>query len=273
MRRRTILASAALQLAAATFPITAAAAPRAAVRYLPEQKIWVLESDRTTYVLGLNEQNALQTVYWGKRLARLDGIGPRTRATPTPFESGEGMTAEEYPGWGGLRYAEPCLKVTFADGVRDLVLKYVAHEIHGDTLTLRVKDIEYDLFADLIYRVFPRHGMLAKRAPISTHARAGDGRERASGVWYLPPADDRLPADPPGRPVGGRNAAHPGADPARQEGAREPARQHQPPGQPLVRHRRAAARTRSTGRVWFGALAWSGNWRIAVEQTPTARCA
>ena len=22
------------------------------------------------------------------------------------------------------------------------------------------------------------------------------------------------------------------------------------------------------GRVWFGALAWSGNWRISVEQTP-----
>ena len=23
-----------------------------------------------------------------------------------------------------------------------------------------------------------------------------------------------------------------------------------------------------SGRVWFGALAWSGNWRISVEQTP-----
>ena len=24
----------------------------------------------------------------------------------------------------------------------------------------------------------------------------------------------------------------------------------------------------TNGRVWFGALAWSGNWRISVEQTP-----
>ncbi len=27
-------------------------------------------------------------------------------------------------------------------------------------------------------------------------------------------------------------------------------------------------RARPHGRVWFGALAWSGNWRISVEQTP-----
>ena len=26
--------------------------------------------------------------------------------------------------------------------------------------------------------------------------------------------------------------------------------------------------TEQHGRVWFGAIAWSGNWRISVEQTP-----
>ncbi len=31
---------------------------------------------------------------------------------------------------------------------------------------------------------------------------------------------------------------------------------------------RAARATERDGRVWFGALAWSGRWRIAIEQTP-----
>ena len=26
------------------------------------------------------------------------------------------------------------------------------------------------------------------------------------------------------------------------------------------------------GAVWFGALGWSGNWRISIEQTPYRRC-
>ena len=166
MHHRPILASAALLLAAAAFPTTAGAAPRAAVRYLADAKLFVLETERTSYVLGVNEQNEVQFVYWGARLIRDADHGPAHTREAYAFESGEGLSEIEYPGWGGLRFAEPCLKVSFADGVRDLVLKYVSHEIQGDSLVLHLKDIGYGLAVDLTYRVFPRHDILAKRATI-----------------------------------------------------------------------------------------------------------
>ena len=193
MHPRTILASAALLLAAATFPITAAAAPRAAVRYLADAKLFVLETERTSYVLGVNEQNEVQLVYWGARLLRDADLGPAHTRDAYAFESGEGLSEIEYPGWGGLRFAEPCLKVSFADGVRDLVLKYVSHEIQGDTLVLHLKDIGYDLAVDLTYRVFPRHDILAKRAAIRNGTPGPVVVESAaSGVFHMP---FRLPND------------------------------------------------------------------------------
>jgi len=89
-----------------------------------------------------------------------------------------------------MRYAEPCLKVTLADGVRDLVLKYVSHEIREDSLSIRLKDVQYDLFVDLIYRADPADGILSKRARILNSTGQAITIESAqSGVWNLPPGE------------------------------------------------------------------------------------
>jgi len=73
----------------------------AQVRFLPAQKLWVLETDRTTYVLGINEQNSLQNLYWGKRLWRDEDLAPaHTQREHASFDSRETNTNEEYPAWG-----------------------------------------------------------------------------------------------------------------------------------------------------------------------------
>jgi hypothetical protein len=58
MRARTVPASLALLLAAAASPAAGAAAPvapvRPAVRYLAETKLFALETERTSYVQGVN---------------------------------------------------------------------------------------------------------------------------------------------------------------------------------------------------------------------------
>ena len=75
----------------------------------------MLETGRTSYVLGINEQNSLQNVYWGKKLLRDDDLAPaHTAPEHASFDSRETMTNEDYPGWGGIRYNEPCVKVTLA---------------------------------------------------------------------------------------------------------------------------------------------------------------
>src|SRR5437016_1441881 len=135
------------------------------VRYLPDLKVWVLNTDRTSYLVGVNERGELQNIYWGEMLAS-DGdlAAAHSRREHASFDSPETMTNLEYPGWGARYYNEPSLKVMLADGDRDLVLHYVSHEIHGDTLVIRLKDIQYDLFVKLTYKVFAREDVIRKEA-------------------------------------------------------------------------------------------------------------
>jgi alpha-galactosidase len=243
-------------------------AAEAALRYLPTSKIWILETDHTSYVVGVNEQNALQNLYWGKKITRDQDFAPPHTREAYAFESPEGMTNEEYPGWGGRRYTEPCLKVTLADGVRDLELKYVSHRISGDTLEVRTKDINYDLFVTLTYRVFPRYDIIRKNTLIENQTKQTVMIESAqSGVWHVPPG------------VGYRLTYLPGRWAAENQVTQEVIHQ----GKKVLESRRMVTShqmnpyfaldykgeaNEESGRVWFGALGWSGNWKIVVEQTP-----
>ena len=241
----------------------------AQVRFLPTKKLWVLEADRVSYVLGVNEQNSLQNVYWGKKLLRDEDLATaHTGREHASFDSRETMTNEEYPGWGGLRYNEPCVKVTLADGTRDLVLNYVSHEIHGDRLEIHTKDIRYALAVDVLYRVYPRSGIIEKRSIIRNQTGQPVVVESAqSGVWYVPAGEGYRLSYLTGR-WAGETQLH-----------REPVE----PGKKVLESRRGntshqanpwfaldyqGAADEEHGRVWFGAIGWSGNWKLVVEETP-----
>ena len=245
-----------------------AAAERPPIRYLPDARLWVLESGETSYVFGVNERSGLQHVYWGRRIWRdqdwkpahsfpqWDGVDPSTNTTP-----------EEYPGWGGLRFFEPCLKIALADGVRDLVLKYASYEIHGDELTVRLRDVSYDVQVDLAYRVYPE-GVLRKQTTIRNQTRQVLTVESAqSGVWHLPAAQGYRLSYLSGRwgeeSLLTQEEIHAGSKVL--ESRRGSTSNQMNPWFAIDGPDRA---TEDRGAVWFGALGWSGNWRITVEQTP-----
>jgi alpha-galactosidase len=256
-------------LAAACAAWPAPAANGAPIRYLPEQKLWVLETDRTSCVLGVNERNELQNVFWGRKLLRdQDLTAAHSRPEHASFDSPETMTNGEYPGWGGRLYTEPCLKVTRADGVRDLVLKYVSHQVRGDTLEIQLKDIQDDVLVDLNYRVYPRTDIIRKQAEIRNRTSQSLVVESAqSGVWYVPAGDGYRLSYLAGRWAGEtqliREEIHPGKKVLE---SRRGNTSHQL--SPWFAIDEQASADEQHGRVWFGALAWSGNWKLVVEQTP-----
>ena len=249
-------------------PFCAPAAEAPTIRYLPDARLWVLEAGESSYVFGVNERSELQHVYWGRRIWRdqdwkaahslpqWDSVDPSTNTTP-----------EEYPGWGGLRFFEPCIKVALADGVRDLVLKYAGHEIHGSELTIHLRDVAADVLVELTYRVYPE-GLISKQSAIRNQTRQVLTVESAqSGAWLLPAAQGYRLTYLSGR--WGEESL------LTQEEIR--------PGLKILESRRGTTSnqmnpwfaidgsgraTEEHGAVWFGALGWSGNWRIAVEQTP-----
>jgi alpha-galactosidase len=246
----------------------AGAFSQAPVRYVPDARLWILDAGESTYVTGVNERDELQNIYFGKRIWRdadwkparsypqWDGVDPSTNVTP-----------EEYPGWGGLRFFEPCLKVTLADGVRDLVLKYTSYEIKDRDLVIRMKDVSYGLEVDLLYHVYPQ-GILRKQAVIRNNTGQALTLESAqSGVWQLPAAKGYRLSYLSGR-WGEENQL---------------TREEIHPGSKILESRRGSTSNQMNpwfaidgpapageehGDVWFGALGWSGSWRIDVEQTP-----
>jgi alpha-galactosidase len=239
------------------------------IHYAEGIKAWFLQTGHTTYVVGVDETGALQSMYWGSKLTREEDF-TQARLSPewASFDSSQTTSNIEYPGWGGRQYQEPSLKVTLADGVRDLVLKYVNQTIEGDTLKLKLKDINYDLFVTLTYRVFPAEDIIRKTAEIENKTKQVVTLESAqSGVWYLPRDQNYRLTYAAGRWAGEDQLQQQDL----QQGkvildSRRGNTSHQlSPWFAIDQNGRA---DQETGNVWFGALGWSGNWKLVIEETP-----
>ncbi|HTX35024.1 MAG TPA: alpha-galactosidase [Bryobacteraceae bacterium] len=239
----------------------------AEIRYVAARKLWHLQAGPVSYVIGVNEKNELQSMYWGKRLWRDDDLqAAHSNPEWASFDNSGNTTPQEYPGWGGGRYIEPCLKVTLPDGVRDLVLHYVSYTIDGNTLRIELKDIGYDLGVTLRYQVFPETGVIRKSALIRNGTRQPLTLESAqSGAWNLPRGEGYRLTYLSGRWAGewqiNREPVHPGMKVIE---SRRGSTSHQ--ANPWFAIDEGQA-DEGHGRVWFGALGWSGNWRLSIEQT------
>ncbi|MGH9614707.1 MAG: alpha-galactosidase [Bryobacteraceae bacterium] len=253
--------------------VCGAAFPQEAVRYLPDRKVWVLQAGESTYAFGVNERNELQNIYWGKTIARdEDFAAAHTNPEWASFDGVPTTTPEEYPGWGGVLYIEPCVKVTLQDGVRDLVLDYVSYRIQGNTLEIVTKDIRYGLYVTLSYHVYPDEGIIEKHSTIENRTGQPLVVESAqSGVWTLPRGDGYRLSYLTGRWAGEtqliQEDIHPGI---KQIESRRGATSHQAnPWFAIDASDNAGGHAdQAHGRVWFGALGWSGSWKFSLEQTP-----
>ena len=117
---------------------------------------WVIETDTTGYAFGLNPAGLLAHSYWGRRLPSPgDYPAPPNPSIWASFNHPAQLTPEEYPGYEGHKFTDPCVKVSFADGVRDVVLRFESAEVlAGDTPELHVhlRDTAYPLGVTLHYR-------------------------------------------------------------------------------------------------------------------------
>ena len=86
--------------------------------------LWILETNRTGYAFGLNRDGLLTHCYWGARLPDpADYPAPAEPLGWASFNNPAHLAQEEYPGYEEMKFADPCLMVTFADGVRGTVLQ------------------------------------------------------------------------------------------------------------------------------------------------------
>lgn len=153
---------------------------------------WILETQQTAYGFGVNGSGLLSHRYWGPRLPYLEDYP--AALTPVAWASFNGsaqLTPEEYPAYGGLKYIDPCLKVTFADGVRDTVLRFDSAEVRApDELQIHLRDRHYPLRLTLIYHVHTAYDLIERSGTIHNEGQTPIALERGwSAQWHLPPGD------------------------------------------------------------------------------------
>jgi alpha-galactosidase len=240
-------------------------AQSARINYDTSSKVFRLDGNHVSYVFGVNPHGELQQMYWGDRLADSDSFPqPQPMREWASFDSPYNNTPEEYAGWGAGLFVEPALKVSFADGNRDLVLHYQSHTKKPDGLDVVLKDIKREVYVTLHYTMDPESGILARSATIQNRESQPITIEQAAAAaWSLPAAHysmNYLTGRWAGEWTLTQEPIHPGS---RIIESRRGTTGHQAnpwfaiqAGDPDENH----------GEVWFGALAWSGSWRITVEQ-------
>ena len=179
-------------LSATTLFVAAALAAQAQfspVSFDPAAKVFRLDGGGVSYVFGVNPRGELQQLYWGERLEASDGFA---QAAPLPewasFDSSYTNTPQEYAGWGAGLFVEPALKVSFADGNRDLVLHYRSHTAMANGFDVVLKDISREIYVTLHYAVDPESGILARSATIlNREAQPVTLEQAAAAAWALPP--------------------------------------------------------------------------------------
>ncbi len=228
-------------------------------------KVFRMDGGRVSYVFGVNAKGELQQLYWGGRLGATD-VFPQARTIPewASFDSSNTTTPQEYAGWGAGLFVEPALKVSFADGNRDLVLHYESHAVTPHGFEVVLKDIRREIYVTLHYKMDPESGILARSATIENHeAQPVTVEQAAAAAWALPAGAYTLNYLT-GRWAGEWNLTqeevHPGA---RVIESRRGSTSHQ--ANPWFALQ-AGASDEDHGEVWFGALGWSGSWRITVEK-------
>jgi alpha-galactosidase len=239
----------------------------ASIHFDPQTKIFRIDAAGATYAFGVNAQDQLQSIYWGSQIGKDDLVrGPVAIAGVAAFDSSVTTTPFEYVGWGGGLFVEPALKVSFPDGNRDLVLHYVSHTIKADELIITLRDISRELFVEMRYRVDETTGIIARSTSIINRTQEPLIIEQlAAATWNLSPGTDYFLRYLTGRWAGEDTLQHQKivAGETVLESRRGSTGQQNNPWFAIERGDQA---DEDFGEVWFGALAWSGSWRITIEQ-------
>lgn len=234
---------------------------------LRDDRGWVLQTARAAYALGVSEAGQIIHRYWGARL-------PLTEDYPLPPESqgwasfsGPGQVLpEEYPAYAGAKYIEPCLKLIYADGVRDAVLRFERVEVTEDLLSIHLRDDHYPLHITLHYRLHVPYDLIERWASVSNDGDASITLERVfSAQWHLPAHTRYRLTHLSGRWYDEwhihRDWLPHGV--TRLDSRRGMTGHHHNPWFALD----DGAASEDGGEIWFGTLGWSGNWALTAEVT------
>lgn len=238
------------------------------IRFDIQRNIWVLETVNNAYVIGVSESLGVNYIYFGRKLPYLsDYPEAKNEKDWSSFDTGEGRSREEYMPYQGIRYSEPCLKVMFKDGVRDVVLKYHSQYINGELLAITMVDEYYNLMVQLNYRIVEDCDLIVKWVKVTNNGAENIMLENVlSGTMFFPGEHEYRLTYLSGKWAGETQVKQVKVSEGKFviESRRGTTSHHKNPFLMLDKNGEA---TEEFGKVYYGMLAFSGNWKMTIEKS------
>lgn len=235
-----------------------------------ESQLFIIETENTSYILGTCD-GYLNNLYWGEKVLCPQEINRLRICGNTGANRSERKRVfDEYPAFGGKFYDNESLKVTFADGVRETVIKYDSYVLSDDKkeLTIIMKDEVYPLTVSLKYKIYEGLDIIDRCAEIKNE---GDDEMTLetfdSANWTLPYNEHyRLT-------YMASNCLHEYEVKRCDLGLNTVLLQSKSGKSNTGNYPYFAVddytATEHKGCVWFGTLQWSGNWQIKAGKDIT----
>lgn len=232
-------------------------APAEDIKTYDDGKSWTLFSGVSAYNIRVRDNAPAELYHFG--------------TAARDFSLQDKAVGPELPVRGGHYVCRPVAEVVFNDGVRDLELEFVKYEIDrtGEypVLVLVHKDIHYPLEIIEYIKVIDDYGLYEKRTEIRNTGKKHDVviENLQSGNFYLPKdqyemysltghwGDEFQPSV---------TLLTPGVKSVEVKNFRSF-------GSSFFAVRPEGETSRTSGKVWFGTLKYSGNWRMDFEKFTT----
>lgn len=228
-----------------------------------ENNIFVLETKNTQYVLGIDKNGYNRHIHWGKKCPVSDFLSTDIwdeNSNHTELD----MAKQEYTVFGGTMYRESDLKVQFPDHCREIELEFVDAHIDNNDLTVTLKDKVYSLEIALKYSVNDGDDIITRWAEIKNSGTGTIYIDRIFSAELTLPSVEPYTFKNTNGSWGGEFVE---TESQLQGGAlvfdskRGTSGHNQSPY--FIAHQNA---TETSGDVYFGTLAYSGNFKVLCSR-------
>ncbi len=138
------------------------------ITFDPARKLFRLISTEMEYAFAINEKGELINLHWGSPMCCDEDYSLLLSDNSIMAANiGRGYNSGEYRFGAPFDYSSPAIRAKFSDGVESLRLVYRSHEIKEDRLEVVLGDSFYPLEVKLIYRMFGDLPIISRSAVIT----------------------------------------------------------------------------------------------------------
>ena len=238
----------------------------------PKGTLITVETKNTMLVYRVNDDGRVLFQHWGEKTEDLAPLSNR------PFvrqpDTDDDLAPQIYPAYGGRYYLEPALKLTHADGVLTTDLRYEncrVRRLDADRVetVVSLKDRLYELYVDVRFVACYEEDIIAQSVSLWHRERGEVVVERFASSFFPLHAESYYLTHFHGTWASEMQAVEEPLTPGikqieTKKGVR--ATQAQNPSFLLSLN---APRSETSGDVYAGSLAWSGNYNISFEVDET----